>query len=1053
MKNKFSLLLLLAMFALLHTSGYAQNKVVKGTITDASGLPIPGANVLLKGTRTGTSTDFDGKYSISAAPGQVLVFSSTGSKTVEMPVGESSELNVKLAEEISQLNEIIVVGYGTQKKSDVTGAIGSINAEKLNATPIQNILQGAQGKIAGVDITSNSRPGEIGNIRIRGNRSISGGTEGNSPLYVVDGVPLQSGGIEMFNASDIQSMEVLKDASATAIYGSRGSNGVILITTKKGKAGKVQINLDSTVTMENLTDLADYYDAGEYAEYRRDALRYAGLYKDGSGVTMNYADPAKDFQYFGTDKTAWENIAAGYTWVDKAARVPVIENGIPVYDGSKVPTTDWTSSILQTGIVRNNNLSLSMGTDKIKTYASLGVLDQTGSIAGQDFRRYTALLSVELKATDWLTFGATINTNYSIQNYGYTGSGSRGSAQLYGAARSQYPFAEPYDADGNYIFNAGGSVNVVNPIRDKDLVINERTTARMFGSFFADIKLAKGLRFKSIFGPDIRNFTNGQYQYATSSLRGGTPTSTNYARLDKREDVSWTFENLLYYDKTFNDKHTLGVTLLQSSSMNKRETSAMTATDLPYDSQLWHNLGSTNRGALDGWGSGYVKKTLSSYMARFNYSYDNKYLLTVTGRSDGASVLAEGHKWSFFPSASLGWKINEEEFLKGVSWIQQLKLRAGIGVAGNQTVDAYGTAGALISVPYIFGTVPAKGYVTGDPKNSEDSRGSIPNPALGWERTETINFGLDFGIFNNRITGSVDYYVANTSDILLEKDPNPVTGYGKITLNAGETQNKGIEVQLSSVNIEAKDFKWTSDITFSRNRTKIVSLVGSGDNIVKRWFIGQPISVNYDFKKIGIWQTADAAEMAVFNSNGGTYKAGDIRVEDVNKDGKIDANNDRQIIGHSDPDWTAGITNTFSYKNLELSAFVYSRWGQTVTGGAVDMQGQFVHRKVNYWTPDNPTNEYPAANYNNGGQPVHYSAMNYQDGSFVKVRYISLAYNLPNDVIGKIGMTKLKLYTQIVNPFLYSKTSFLDADSSYATDGGASSVTTRSFVLGLNATF
>jgi len=1047
MKNKFSLLLLLTFFALMHTSGYAQSKVVKGTISDVTGLPIPGANVLLKGTKQGTSTDFDGKYSINASAGQVLVFSSTGSKTVEVTVGQNSEINVKLAEEISQLNEIVVVGYGTQKKSDVTGAIGSINAAKLNASPIQNVLQGVQGKVAGIDISSNSRPGEIGSIRIRGNRSISGE---NGPLYVVDGVPLQSGGIEMFSASDVESIEVLKDASATAIYGSRGSNGVILVTTKKGKTGKAQITLDSTTTFETLTDLADYYDAGGYAEYRRDALRYAGLYKDGAGNTLNYADPNLDFKYFGADKTAWENISAGYTWIDKANRVPVLTNGIPAYDGSKIPTTDWTKDVVQTGVIQNHTLGISMGTDKIKTYASAGVLNQTGTIPGQDFRRYTGLLSVELKATDWFTMGGTINFNYSIQNYGYTGSGSRGSAQLYGAVRGQFPFAQPYDADGNFIFNPGGSINVINPIRDKDLVINERTTSRMFGSFFAEIKLAQGLKFKTIFGPDIRNWRNGQFQFAESSIRGGTATSTNYASLNKVENVSWTLENLIYYDKKI-DKHSIGVTLLQSSSNRKSEGSTMTATDLPYDSQLWYNLGSTNRGALDGWGSSYVKQSLNSYMARINYSFADKYLFTATGRYDGSSVLSEGNKWDFFPSASLGWKVNEENFLKEVSWIEQLKLRAGIGTVGNQAVDPYGTAGGLVATQYLFGSTPAKGFVTGDPKGT--NTGSIPNKDLGWEKTKQLNFGVDFGFLNGRITGSVDYYIADTFDILLDKAPNSVTGYGNITINAGKTRNKGVELQLSTINVENKDFRWTSDITFTQNKTEIVSLVnGKVDDIVNNRFIGQPISIRYDYKKIGIWQTEDAAEMAIYNSNGSTYKAGDIRVEDVNNDGRIDANNDRQIIGQYDPKWTAGFINTFNYKNFELSAFIFTRWGQIVNGGAAELSGQFVERKVNYWTPDNPSNEYPAANYNNGGQPIHYSTMNYQDGSFVKVRYISLGYDMPKDVISKLGMTKLKLFAQALNPFLYSKTSYLDADSSY-TNGAASSVTNRGFVIGLNAAF
>jgi TonB-linked SusC/RagA family outer membrane protein len=1047
MKNRFTFLLIITMFTVVAASGYAQNKEVKGIITDAQGLPIPGTNVIIKGTQNATSSNFDGNYTISVAIGKVLVFSSTGSKSVEKVVGQSNVINVILNDDISQLNEVVVIGYGTQKKSDVTGAISSITSEDINAMPVQNVLQGAQGKVAGIVVTSNARPGEIGSVTIRGNRSISGG---NGPLYVVDGVPLQSGGIEMFNSNDIESMEVLKDASATAIYGSRGSNGVILLTTKKGKKGKTQIVFNTSVTYENLNDLADYYDAGGYADYRRDALRYAGLYKDGSGSTLNYADPVLDYKYFGADKSAWENIARGYTWVDKNNLVPAVDNGIPVYNGANIPTTDWTDSVLQTGLINNNTLGISMGTDKVKTYASIGVLNQTGTVAGQDFKRYTGLLSMELNATDWLTFGGTLNVNYSVQNYGYSGSGSRGSAQLYSAARSQYPFAVAYDEEGNYIFNPGGSINVINPIRDKDLVINERTTARMFGSFFAEIKLADGFRYKAIFGPDVRNFRNGQYQYAESSLRGGTAASTNYARLSKVENLSWTFENLLYYDKTFNDKHTLGVTLLQSSSYKKGESSDMTATDLPYDSQLWHNLGSTNRGALDGWGSGYSKQTLTSYMARVNYAFNDKYLFTATARADGSSVLSEGNKWDFFPSTSLGWKINEEDFLKDVSWVKQLKLRAGYGTVGNQSVEPYGTAGGLVPTSYLFGSTPAKGFTTGDPKGT--NTGSIANKDLGWEKTKQLNFGLDFGFFNNRITGSVDYYIANTFDILLDKTPNSVTGYGSITVNAGKTRNKGVEVQLSTVNVENKDFRWTSDVTFTKNKSEIVSLVnGKVDDVNNRWFIGQPISVVYDYKKTAIWQLEDAAEMKVYNDNGATYKAGDIRVEDVNNDGIIDANNDRQILGTTNPDWTAGFTNTFSYKNLELSAFIYSSWGQIMSGGAVDLSGQFVHRKVDYWTPNNPTNAYPAVNYNNGGVPIHYSSMNYQDGSFVKLRYVSLGYNMPQDLIEKLGMSKLKIYTQAINPYLYSKTDFMDNDSNYG--GNNSTVTTRSFVFGINASF
>lgn len=1049
----------------LSTSLFAQEKTITGTLTNAIGLPTPGVNIAIKGTNKGTQTDFDGIYTIQASPGDVLVFSFIGTKTMEQVVGPKNNYDIVMEESSSELDEVVVVGYGTQKKSDITGSISQISSEEINVTPIQNTLQGIQGKAAGVDISSNARPGEIGEIRIRGNRSISGG---NSPLYVVDGVPLQSGGLEMLNSNDIESIEILKDASATAIYGSRGANGVILVSTKSGKVGRAQLNFDTSLTLENINNLADFWNGGEYAEYRRDALRRAGLYNNEAGNVISYADPQKDFAYFGNDPTAFDNIAQGYSFVDRDNLVaqmrpttPAEEalwgvSEVPVYNGSNVPTTNWTDYVEQTGVLQNYNLSANMGTEKLRGYISGGYLDQIGVVAGQKYQRYTGLVNLELDATDWFTIGGTINASYSVQDYGYTAGGSRGSRTLYEAAQGQLPFAQPYDAEGNYIFNPGGNSNIVNPIRDNGLVINERTTARMFGSFFAQIQLTEGLRFKTIFGPDVRNFRNGQFQSEESSLRGGgSASSTNYARLGKSEQLSWTMENLLFYDKTINDIHQIGVTLLQSSSRFKQENSDMTASDLPYNSQLWHNLGSTNRGSLDGWGSGYTKNTLTSYMARVNYSFMDKYLLTASGRADGASVLSDGNKWDFFPSLALAWKIDQEAFLENSNKINQLKLRIGYGTVGNAAVGAYSTAGGLVRLPYVFGNIPASGYVTGDPKGSD--RGSIPNRNLSWEKTEQINVGIDFGFYNNRISGSIDYYVANTNDILLSKSPNSVTGYGSITVNAGKTKNRGVELALTTRNIQLPDFQWTSDLTFSKNDTEIVELVnGKEDDINNRRFIGQPLSIYYDYKKIGVWQLDDVDEIARYNANGHDFEPGDIRVEDVNNDGIIDPENDRQIIGTPDADWTGGLVNTFSYKNFDFSTFIFSRWGQTVEGGAVDLQGQYVHRAVDYWTPNNPTNAYPTADYNNGGQPLYYSSMNYQDGSFIKLRYVSLAYNVSREVLENFGMSKLKIYTQVLNPYLYSKTDYLDSDSSFQNGGSnnsASSITTRSFVFGINATF
>lgn len=1039
---------------------FQQERKVQGTVLSEDGEGLPGVSVFLKGTNVGTITDIDGAYSLTIPnEDQVLVFSFIGFETQEVKIGSRTRVDISLAPDITTLSEVVVVGYGQQKKEDLTGAVSLLSSEELQAMPIQNTLQGIQGRVSGIDITSNARPGEIGQVRIRGNRSINGQ---NTPLYVVDGVPLQSGGLEGFNPGDIASITILKDASATAIYGSRASNGVVLVTTKAGTPGSLRVNYDGSVILEKINVVGPMFNAPEYAEFRREALRNT----EDNLYSTPYPNPIDDFDYFGSnDPSAWESIAAGYRWIDKEGLVPATRpttaaeqalwgvSEVPDYAGSRVPTTNWTDYVEQTGVTQNHNLSISAGGKKSSTYVSGGYLDQRGTNIGQDFTRYTGMIKTQIHATDWFTFGGTLNANYSIQNYGYSAGGSRGSRTIFEAARGQLPYAVPYDSEGNYIFNPGGNDRIINPVRDTGLVINERTTLRAFGSFFAEAELTEGLRVKTIFGPDIRNYRKGEYQYAESSIRdGGGPSSTNFASFQQRQDISWTMENLLYYDRTFSNIHQLGFTLLQSTSLFRTENTSMSATDLPYDSQLWYNIGSNNNAEILG-GSGFSKKTLSSYMARINYSLADKYLLTTSGRWDGASVLSEGYKWDFFPSLAVGWKLSEESFLQPIPWIDQLKLRFGLGATGNQAVGAYSTAGGLVRVPYVFGSEPANGYVSGNPKGS--SQGSFPNRALGWERTLQWNYGIDFGLLQHRISGSIEYFIANTSDILLEKEPLSVTGYSNITINAGETQNKGIELTLSTVNVDKADLQWTTDLSLTRINSKITSLPNGQDIVNENLFIGEPLNVYYDLKKIGIWQEADRELMNRYNENGGTYKVGDIRVEDVNGDLTIDSN-DRQVIGSRDPMWIGGLTNTLTYKGLSLSVFVFSRWNYTVEGGAADVSGQYASRKIDYWTPNNPTNEYPRPNAVEGSQPVHYSSMNYQDASFIKVRYISLNYNIPDKLIHKMGLRQASVYTQALNPFLYSKTDFIDPDSPYQNSGSnnsASSLSTRSLVFGVKLSF
>lgn len=1046
-------------------STHFQDRVISGRVTSADdGQGFPGANVIIKGTDIGTITDAEGNYSIRIPSDEsILLISAIGYASVERVVGTQSSIDIALEPDVTSLSEVIVVGYGTVKKSDVTGAITRVTSEQIQAMPVQNTLQALQGRAAGVDITSASRPGEPGAIRIRGARSlVSSGA--NDPLYVVDGIPLQSGGLEAFNTYDIESVEILKDASSAAVYGSRAANGVVIVTTKKGKNGVAQVNYSGSLYTEKINDLMEMFNAPEYAEYRRNAYRSL---TNASKYTTPYPNPADDKRILGADPFAWESIAAGYSWLDKAALTPMMRpttpeeqaawgvTEVPVYDPSKVPTTNWTDKVNRTGVTQDHNLSVSMGTDRLKTFFSGGYLNQTGTSKGQDYKRYSGRLNLELRATNWLTVGAQMMASYGIQNYGFAAGGSRGARTIYEAAKGMLPFTVPYDTLGNYIYYPGGDITIVNPIKEDDYVINERTTLRTMGSFFAEAKVIDGLKVRVNFGPDIRSHENGQFQFKESSLRGGgAPSSTNYASYLNEKQVAWTLENLIYYDKTI-DNHKIGLTLLQSSSMENRRNSTMTATNLPYNTQLWYNLGSTSKGALDSWGSGYTKRTLMSYMARVNYAFNDKYLLTASGRWDGASVLADGNKWDFFPSMALAWKINQESFLTSVNWLSELKLRVGIGVVGNQAINPYTVLGGLIQVPTVFGNVPANGYVPSNPKGASNEQGARPNPSLSWEKTKTLNFGLDFGILSDRIYGSVEYYIATTTDLLMNQNLNPVGGYSGLTVNAGKTENRGVEVTLSSVNIQQGNFKWKTDFTVSVNKGKILeSYNGKKDDISRGWFIGQPLQVYYDYKKIGIWQTADADEMAKFNANGATYKAGDIRVEDVNGDYKIDQNNDRQILGTSYPKWNGSITNTFSYKGWEFSALVYARWGQMIEGGAADMQGRYASRKVDYWTPTNPTNEYPRADFGNGGVPVHYSAMNYQDGSFIKIRYISLGYTLPQTITSRAHLSNVRVYGQLLNPFLHSKVDFLDPDFvTTGTNPSGSAISTRSVVFGLNVTF
>lgn len=1016
----------------------AQQRVVSGKVTDETGEPLPGVAVVLKGTSKGVVTDANGEYSFTDVPaGAVLQFSFVGMQAQEIEVGTQSTINVTMAAEAIGLEEVVAVGYGVRKKSDVTGATVSVSAEELTSRPVNNAIEAMQGKAAGVDITSNERPGTVGSITIRGVRSL---TASNSPLYVVDGIPLVTGniraagvssnsvtlgGIDNLNPNDIESIDILKDASATAIYGSRGANGVVLITTKQGKAGKFTLNFDTSVTAEKIHEYSPLFDAAGYIEYRRWAkYNIVGQtdYPRGDQPTLE-----NDAKIFVGDDTAWANILKGW------------ESG--TWDGSKLTTTNWTDLVTRTGITTQNTLSVSGGTEKMKAYGSFGYTDNKGVVKGQGYGRYNAVVNIDVTPTKWFSFGANLNSSYSIQQYGQSQSGNVGvSAQtgLYQSAYGIFTYTLPYDSEGNVIDYPGGDIAVKTIINEEKYSQDERVSLRAFGSFYGQldfgeiIPVLEGLRFRMNFGPDIENWRDGIYIDGKSVIRSGS----SYASLEKQQRMAYTLDNLVYYDRTFG-KHDFGLTLLQSQTKFETESNIMSADNIPFASQKWNAFGAVS--SLKSWNSGITKQSLLSYMARVNYGFNNKYLLTVSGRYDGASVLAEGNKWSFFPSAALGWRMDQEDFMSDVNWVNQLKLRLGVGATGNSAINPYSTKGRLDALFYPFGSVSTAG---------QQNVTTMANQDLGWEKTTQYNVGLDFSIVNSRISGSLDVYFSNTTDLLLQKSIPSVTGFANTYANIGETKSNGVDLTINTLNITTNGFEWTTSLNASLQHNEIVSLAnGKEDDINNLWFIGESQNIIYDYEAAGIWQESDAEEMAKFNANGHTFSAGNVRPVDQNGDYKIDANNDRVIIGDEIPKYILGMTNTFSYKGIELSMFFYGRMGYTYNAGNEGLVGRYQQRKIDYWTPNNTNAERQKPIYSEGYGDIYSGSLGYKNGSFLKIRNISLGYNLPSSVASKIGASKLRIYVQAVNPgFIFNKVPWIDLDVRYHASN-------RGFVTGLNVQF
>ena len=1017
---------------------FSQDIPVSGKITGNNGEPLEGATVTIKGTSVRDLSKKDGTFKINApSENSILVVSYTGYETLESKIGTQREFNLSLTLAGNVLTDVVVVGYGTQKKSDVTGSLSRLTAEDIQERPTQNVLQAIQGKAPGVHVSSNIKPGELPVVRVRGNRSISAS---NDPLYVIDGIPLVNAlGVNSFtmadlNPNDIASIEVLKDASATAIYGSRGANGVVLITTNKGKKGRTSVSYSSTLSIDQYKAMTDWMDGGEYVDRWRESLINGRIYHTiPNNADLNiapkswYPNPRDDSLMIrlpgALDPVAMESVMMGYEWnADGTVKMrPTTQaekdmgwpDMVPVYNSANIRNFDWKDAASRQGITQNHQISVTAGSELSRMSVSLGYYKQLGVQRDQDYQRYTVSLSGDITPIKWFTLGTSILGSFSVQNFGIQGpnTANTGSKDLYSRATDQFPYALPYDAAGVFLRNPGGNASLWNPLQDIGESINERRSTAIMANVFAEVKFTPWLKYRVNFGPQFRNFRNGTFVSLNATSHLKTPGTAGYAT---QENFSWVVENLLFVDKTFANDHKIGVTLLQSSQKSRRENSSVSVAGVINPLSLWYDAGAYTSGT-PGVGTGYTENTLTSFMGRLNYTLMNKYLVTGSFRADGASVLAPGNKWSYFPSFALAWKMQEEKFLDAINWIDELKPRFGWGITGNSSVEPYTTSGPLSRNPYVFGTAAGIGYL---PQ-------LVQNPDLSWEKTSQSNFGIDFSLFKTRISGSFEYYRQTTSDLLFRRSTPAVSGYVEKLENIGKTRNSGVEIALSVTPVRQKDFSWTLDLNWSKNNEEILELVnGKQDMVANNLFIGQPTQVYRQYANAGIWgsDAKDLQEMAKFNAAPGNhrFRPGTIRVVDQNGDYRIDAN-DLVILGTPRPDWTGGITTTFTYKEWSLNAFLYLRWGQTYFGGYPNSYGgNFPNGRVekDVWTFSNPTGRWPMPNASGSIENMT-SAMQYNNGSFGVLRNISLSYSVPKSVLAKAHIKDATLNFQVLNPFMF----------------------------------
>ena len=975
-----------------------QTGVVKGQVTDKNGDGVIGATVKVKDAATGTVTDYDGNFSLNVQKAGTLVVSYIGYLTKEVAFTPGQTLNISIEEDATALDEVVVVGYGVQKKSDVTGSVTSINKDRLSKLPVTNVLQAVQGAAAGVTISQGSSiPGDAPSALVRGRNSINAGT---GPYIVVDGIPIsKSGGsLNDINPGDIESMEILKDASATAIYGTNGANGVILITTKHGKEGKPSVSYNGYIGFENFAHKMDYCNGAQITQ------RYKDYVAQNPGETM-YNDFVKN-------QNEAEAQAAGRE-------------------------TDWLYDMIsQTGIIQDHNVTVNGGAEKVKYFISGDYMSQKGVLKGFNYKRYSLRMNIDADVTDYLRIG----TNSYIVSHNRDG--GRVNFMM---AEAMSPYGKVYEDDGSYcIYPMYTESLFFNPMRDinqdherRQWNINLNAYAELnFGNIW---KPLSGLTYKFNFGysfvPKRENYYNGAEQNDPNG----------YGYIFNAETQSRTVENILTYAKDI-QKHHFDITLLYASSRKKYHDNTATGAKFINDELLWHNLGGGGTQTAKSYTDLY--KTVSQ-MGRLNYSYDSRYLFTFTVRRDGSSVFGSDNKYGTFPSIALGWNIANEKFMEKADWLNNLKLRLSYGKAGNEAIGVYETLAKMSNAALTM---------DGQSNTALYPSSRMGNSGLGWETTKTFNIGIDFGFLNNRINGNIDFYTSTTTDLLLQRNLPKISGFSNVYMNMGKTANKGLEITINSKNIVTKDFTWGTNLVWSWNKNEIKDLYGDEkSDIGNRWFIGEPISVIYDYEMVGIWQKEeiDRGDHLKWDPQA---QPGDVKLRDVNGDGKIDPNDDKTIQGQTTPKWIGGLTNTFTYKNLSLSIFIQTVQGlkrnNSLLGTASDEMGRRNSpTEIGYWSESNPSNEFRSLSKTSNRWGYGFPC----DASFTRIKDVTLSYQFPAQIINALRISALTVYASARNLATFTSWKGWDPEADITQRGWGGYENnypmTKSYVFGLNVTF